>query len=64
MFALLLCSMYEGSQLLGVYSSLDRAVEAAGAYEKDFSQDWLEVEEIDGDAPAAERHTRRVVWSS
>jgi hypothetical protein len=63
MFALLWCSMYEGSELLGVYSSLERAVAAAGAYEV-MSGEWCEVEEIDGDAPAAIRCTRRVVWTS
>jgi hypothetical protein len=63
MFALMYRTVYDGSDLLGVYSSLDRAVEAAGAYEVD-SGDWLAVYELVLDSAAAGDFGRRALWTS
>ena len=66
MFALMLCTQYEGSDLLGVYSTLDRAVEAAGAYGKAtrMFDDWLEVHGLELDGAVSHGFDRAAVWSS
>lgn len=66
MFALMLCTEYEGSDLLGVYSTLDRAVEAGEAYAKAtrLFGDWLEVQELELDGAVSHGFDRRASWSS
>lgn len=64
MFALLVSVDYEGSDLVGLYSSVDLAVAAAQRYmeEDQYWGDEIEVLSMELDAPAMHR-SGRVVWS-
>jgi hypothetical protein len=67
MFALMVSIDYEGSDLLGIYSTLDRAVVQAQRYIEDHGIFWgdsIEIYEmpIDADAMDTVMH-RRPCWS-
>ena len=64
MFALLVSIDYEGSDLVGLYSSVDAAVAAAQRYmeEDKFWGDEIEVLSMEVDAPAVHR-SGRIEWS-
>lgn len=64
MFALMECTDYEGSDLLGVYSSLEEAVmEAQRWLEAERFFDGLEVYALEVGAPAARATFGSPVWS-
>ena len=65
MYALLYGRDYEGYQLVGLYSSLERAQAAGVAYAEveDISYAWLEVQHAELDAPAADLYDRRALWT-
>ena len=65
MFALMVSTDYEGSDLLGVYSSLDRAVVQAQRFMEsdDFWGDEVEIYEMPIDADAMHCLFRGAVWS-
>jgi len=64
MFALLVSVDYEGSDLVGLYSSVESAVAAAQRYmeEDQYWGDEIEVLSMELDAPA-EHRSGSVVWS-
>lgn len=66
MFVLLEGREYEGYTVLGVYSTLDRAIEAGTAYgdAHGLRYSWVEVQEVPVDAPAEWRDDcDRAIWS-
>lgn len=64
MFALLVSIDYEGSDLLGLYSSVGHAIVAAQRYmdADEFWGDEMEISAMEVDAPATHR-AGTVVWS-
>ena len=65
MFALMVSVDYEGSDLLGLYSSLEVAVAQAQRYRESYIiwGDTLEVFHVEVDADPTDTYTRQSVWS-
>lgn len=65
MFALMVSVDYEGSGLLGLYSSLEAAVAAAQRYMESYRVwgDTMEIYEMPIDADAAHSWDRTPTWS-
>ena len=65
MFALMVGVHYEGEDLLGIYSTLARAVEAARAYmaADAYWGDYIEITEMAIDADTSSRFHRSPCWT-
>lgn len=65
MFVLMVSVDYEGSGLVGLYSSVDAAVAAAQRYMESYNVwgDTMEVFHVEIDADPTDTYSRQSVWS-